>query len=50
MITDHTDLAMVPVRMVTHSHTNQAHVYLTLVTSHKMLTPSYLCLILVLIQ
>ena len=37
MLTDHTDLGMTPVRMVTHPIINQAHGYLTSVISCEML-------------
>ena len=41
MITDHTDLAMALVRMVTHPSIIWAHGCLTSVVNHEMLAPSY---------
>ena len=41
MVRDHMDLAMAPVRMVTHPSTNWIHGCLTSVINHEMLTPSY---------
>ena len=41
MVTDHTHLAMEPVRTVTHPSTNWALGCLTLVKNTKILTPSY---------
>ena len=41
MVTDYTDLAIAPVRMVTHPSMNWAHGCLTSVINQEMLTPSY---------
>ena len=41
MVTDHTDLAMAPVRMVTHPCTNWTHGCLTSVINHETIKPSY---------
>ena len=41
MVMGHTNLATVPVRMVTHPSTNQASDCLTLMINHEVLTPSY---------